>query len=52
MLNFPAWKRKGHEVTPGRTTHKTNSRVWHYTGEAAAAPERVLFPGTTMGDLQ
>lgn len=38
MLNFPAWKKKGHEVTIERTTHKTNSRVWCYTGEAAAAP--------------
>lgn len=52
MLNFPAWKKKGHDVTPGRTTHKTNSRVWYDTGEAAAAPEPVLFPGTSTGDLQ
>lgn len=52
MLNFPAWKKKGHKVTPERTTHKTNSRVRYYTGETAAAPEHVLFPGTTTGDLQ
>lgn len=52
MLNFPAWKNKGHEVTTERTSHKTNPRVWHCPGEAAAAPGCVLFPGTTTGDLQ
>lgn len=39
MLNFPAWKKKSHEVTPERTTHKTRSRMWYYTGEAAALPD-------------